>query len=108
MLPAVTIFGLGLAITVAPLTAAALAAVPARHAGMASAVHNDVARTAALIAVAVLPAAAGLTGTAKAMCPRYEGKPRMCRPTGLRSSVTGIRRRARSGSTGRCVSSCAG
>jgi hypothetical protein len=49
---------------VVPLTAAALAAVPARHAGMASAVNNDVARTAALIAVAVLPAAAGLTGTA--------------------------------------------
>ena len=64
VLPAVAIFGLGLAITVAPLTAAALAAVPARHAGMASAVNNDVARTAALIAVAVLPAASGLTGTA--------------------------------------------
>ena len=60
----VDVSGLGLAITVAPLTAAALAAVPARHAGRASAVNNDVARTAALIAVAVLPAAAGLTGTA--------------------------------------------
>ena len=64
VLPAVATFGLGLAITVAPLTAAALAAVAARHAGMASAVNNDVARTAALIAVAVLPAASGLTGTA--------------------------------------------
>jgi hypothetical protein len=64
VLPAVAIFGLGLAITVAPLTAAVLAAVSARHAGMASAVNNDVARTAALIAVAVLPAAAGLTGIA--------------------------------------------
>ena len=31
---------------------------------MASAVNNDVARAASLIAVAVLPAAAGLTGTA--------------------------------------------
>jgi len=64
VLPAVVIFGLGLAITVAPLTSTVLDAVPASHAGMASAVNNDVARAAGLIAVAVLPAAAGLTGTA--------------------------------------------
>jgi hypothetical protein len=54
----------GLAITVASLTSTVLAAVPASHAGMASAVNNDVARAASLIAVAVIPAAAGLTGTA--------------------------------------------
>jgi hypothetical protein len=64
VLPAVVMFGLGLAITVAPLTSTVLDAVPASHAGMASAVNNDVARAAGLIAVAVLPAAAGLTGTA--------------------------------------------
>jgi len=64
VLPAVTVFGLGLAVTVAPLTATVLAAVPARHAGMASAVNNDVARAAGLIAVAVLPALAGITGAA--------------------------------------------
>ncbi len=62
VLPAVVVFGLGLAINVAPLTSTVLAAVPAEHAGMASAVNNDVARAAGLIAVAVLPAAAGLTG----------------------------------------------
>jgi EmrB/QacA subfamily drug resistance transporter len=62
VLPAVLVFGLGLAINVAPLTATALAAVPADHAGIASAVNNDVARAAGLIAVAVLPVAAGLTG----------------------------------------------
>ena len=50
--------------TVAPLTSTALAAVPAEHAGIASAVNNDVARAAGLIAVAVLPAAAGITGAA--------------------------------------------
>jgi EmrB/QacA subfamily drug resistance transporter len=71
VLPAVVIFGLGLAITVAPLTSTVLAAVPASHAGMASAVNNDVARAAALIAVAVLPAAAGLTGTAYLHAARF-------------------------------------
>ncbi|MCK9894162.1 MFS transporter [Frankia sp. AgB32] len=64
VLPAVIVFGLGLAITVAPLTATALAAVPPRHAGLASAVNNDVARVANLIAVAVLPAAGGITAAA--------------------------------------------
>jgi EmrB/QacA subfamily drug resistance transporter len=62
VLPAVLVFGLGLAINVAPLTATALSAAPAEHAGMASAVNNDVARAAGLIAVAVLPALAGITG----------------------------------------------
>jgi EmrB/QacA subfamily drug resistance transporter len=64
VLPAVATFGLGLAITVAPLTATVLAAAPARNAGMASAVNNDVARAGALIAVALLPAAGGITGNA--------------------------------------------
>ena len=62
VLPAVVVFGLGVAIMVAPLTATALAAAPADHAGIASAVNNDVARAAGLIAVAVLPALAGITG----------------------------------------------
>jgi EmrB/QacA subfamily drug resistance transporter len=63
VLPAVVVFGLGVAIMVAPLTATALGAVPAEHAGVASAVNNDVARAAGLIAVAVLPALAGITGS---------------------------------------------
>ena len=62
VLPAVLVFGLGLAINVAPLTSTAMSAVPAEHSGIASAVNNDVARTAGLIAVAVLPVAAGITG----------------------------------------------
>lgn len=64
VLPGVVVFGVGLAVNVAPLTATVLAAAPAEHAGTASAVNNDVARTAGLIAVAVLPVAAGITGTA--------------------------------------------
>jgi hypothetical protein len=66
VLPAVLVLGLGLSITVAPLTSTALSAAPATHAGMASAVNNDVARAAGLIAVAVLPAAAGITAAAYA------------------------------------------
>jgi EmrB/QacA subfamily drug resistance transporter len=64
VLPGVVLFGFGLAITVAPLTSTVLAAVPAEHSGMASAVNNDVARAASLIAVALLPAAGGITGNA--------------------------------------------
>jgi EmrB/QacA subfamily drug resistance transporter len=64
VLPAVIVLGLGLVCNVAPLTATALSAAPAEHSGIASAVNNDVARTASLIAVAVLPALAGITGTA--------------------------------------------
>jgi MFS family permease len=62
VLPAVVVFGIGLAITVAPLTITALSSVPGEHAGLASAVNNDVARLGGLIAVAILPALAGITG----------------------------------------------
>jgi EmrB/QacA subfamily drug resistance transporter len=60
--PAVTVLGVGLAVTVAPLTSTVLAAAPSEHSGIASAVNNDVARAAALMAVAVLPGVAGITG----------------------------------------------
>ncbi len=62
VLPAVVLVGLGLATTVAPLTSTALGSVDDRHAGVASGVNTTVSRAAQLAAVAVLPAAVGLTG----------------------------------------------
>ncbi|MTV23832.1 MFS transporter [Nitriliruptoraceae bacterium ZYF776] len=64
VLPGVVVFGLGLSLIVAPVTATALAAAPDEQAGVASAVNNAVARAAQLLAVAVLPLAAGLRGDA--------------------------------------------
>jgi EmrB/QacA subfamily drug resistance transporter len=63
ILPSVAVFGLGLSLTVAPVTATVLAAADPRYAGVASAVNNAVARVAGLLAVAVLPPLAGLTGS---------------------------------------------
>ena len=62
--PAVMVYGAGLALVVAPVTATVLAAADDRHAGVASGINNAVARVAGLIAVAVLPLIAGLSGEA--------------------------------------------
>jgi EmrB/QacA subfamily drug resistance transporter len=62
VLPGLTLFGLGLALMVAPLTATVLAAAPDRHAGIASGVNNAVARAGALLAIAAFPMALGLSG----------------------------------------------
>jgi EmrB/QacA subfamily drug resistance transporter len=62
VLPGLTVFGLGLALMVAPLTATVLAAAPDDVAGVASGINNAVARAGSLLAVAALPMAVGLTG----------------------------------------------
>ena len=62
VLPGLTVFGLGLALMVAPLTATVLAAAPDDNAGIASGINNAVARAGSLLAVAALPVAVGLGG----------------------------------------------
>jgi Na+/melibiose symporter-like transporter len=62
VLPAVLVLGLGLSLTVAPLTATVLGAAAPRYAGTASGVNNAIARAGGLLAVAVIPVAAGLGG----------------------------------------------
>jgi EmrB/QacA subfamily drug resistance transporter len=56
ILPGVAVFGLGLAATVAPLTATVLGAVAPGHSGLASGVNNAVARVASLVAIAAIGA----------------------------------------------------
>lgn len=60
--PGLTVFGLGLALMVAPLTATVLAAAPDEVTGTASGINNAVARAGSLLAVAALPMAVGLAG----------------------------------------------
>jgi EmrB/QacA subfamily drug resistance transporter len=62
--PGVALFGLGMTLVVAPLTASVLAAVEDRFAGVASGVNNAAARAGGLLAVAALPLLVGLSGRA--------------------------------------------
>jgi EmrB/QacA subfamily drug resistance transporter len=71
VLPAVLVFGLGLATLVAPLTASVLAAAGRGEAGIASGINNAVARLAGLLAAAALPLAAGLGGLGELQGPAF-------------------------------------
>jgi EmrB/QacA subfamily drug resistance transporter len=60
--PGSVLQGLGMALTVTPLTATVLGAAPDELTGIASGVNNAVARAAQLLAVAALPVVVGLSG----------------------------------------------
>ena len=62
VLPATLVYGAGLAILVAPLTASVLAVAEEGRTGVASAVNNAAARLAGLLATALVPLAAGIGG----------------------------------------------
>ena len=59
LLPGILLFGIGLSITVAPLTSAVLGSIKTSQAGIGSAVNNAVSRIAGLIAVAIIGVFAG-------------------------------------------------
>ena len=61
VLPAMVVMGLGLSLTVAPLTAAVLGAIDESCSGIASAVNNAVARVAGLLVVAMISTIVGGT-----------------------------------------------
>jgi len=54
ILPGIILFGLGLSMTVAPLTSAILGSIDAKQAGIGSAINNAVSRIAGLIAIAMI------------------------------------------------------
>ena len=62
VMPSLVVFGVGLAAVITPITATVLASVDPRHAGIASGVNNVLSRIGQLLAVAVLPLVAGLSG----------------------------------------------
>jgi EmrB/QacA subfamily drug resistance transporter len=92
VLPAAIVLGLGLSLTVAPLTATALGSLEERHAGIASGVNNAVARAAGLLAVAILPLAAGLGAGSLtdpvSLAPAYHNAMLICAGLLLVGSVT--------------------
>jgi MFS family permease len=59
LLPGILVFGVGLAMTVSPLTSAVLGAIESHQAGIASAVNNMIARVAGLIGIALIGVVVG-------------------------------------------------
>ena len=89
--PAMVVVGLGMAVTVAPLTSTVMAAVDETRVGVASGVNNAVARVAALLAVAIVGVIA-LAVFARALSSRVDA---LDLPPALRSVMV-----AQSGSLG--------
>ena len=71
ILPATVVFGSGLGVLVAPLTAAVLSVAEEGRTGIASAVNNATARVAGLLAVALIPLVTGIAGLADFTGPEF-------------------------------------
>ena len=78
MLPGLVVFGLGLSMTVSPLTAAILAAVDPAQSGIGSAINNAISRIAGLIAVAFTGVIVGGTMDFGRFPKRQHWWPRCC------------------------------
>ncbi len=80
--PGITVFALGLAFIVAPITTTALGDIPVDSSGVGSGVNNALARIASLVAVAVIPLLAGLSHssdlTGAAVLPGYQRAVLLC------------------------------
>jgi len=90
VLPGVLVFGLGMSITVAPLTASVLAAVDDAMTGLASGVNNAVARLANLVAVAALPALAGIATDGDVAASLDDGYPTALRIAAAVTAAGGV------------------
>jgi EmrB/QacA subfamily drug resistance transporter len=88
VLPGVVVFGVGLSLLVAPLTTAVLGAVDDSHVGTASATNTAVARVAGLLATALLPLAAGMTGAGPIDSATFAGG--FARAMGICAALCGV------------------
>lgn len=81
-LPWILVFAAGLVLVVAPITTTALGDIPVVSSGVGSGVNNAVARIAGLVAIAVIPVAAGLSGleagSGASVLPGYRRATLMC------------------------------
>ncbi|NNE96260.1 MAG: MFS transporter, partial [Acidimicrobiales bacterium] len=93
ILPGVLVLAVGLATFGAPLTAATLGAAGHDEQGIASGVNNTVGQMGGLMMIAILPAAAGLSGATfegPAFADGYETAMRICAVLALASAVVAV------------------
>jgi hypothetical protein len=95
VLPGLLVFGLGLSMTVAPLTSTVLGAVDRHRAGVASGVNNALARVAGLLAVAVIGAVASASFTSRL----DERLPQRALPAPARAAVAEAKKRPLGGAS---------